>query len=133
MPVPRDLECYLPEFMEVNISRDELAGIYDGLVVPVLHEMLDRGRGAEWQYRVSRRLPIVARHRGIARETVREMEESIVAAFGSFGLGVEAVGTIEGPQVTRVRLKPGHRGSKLHRWRTARKTCRWLSTLINRH
>jgi hypothetical protein len=24
------LEYYLPEFMEVNIFRDELAGIYDG-------------------------------------------------------------------------------------------------------
>src|SRR5262249_15707378 len=36
---PGTLEYYLPEFMEVNISRDELAAFYDGLVVPVLHEM----------------------------------------------------------------------------------------------
>ena len=35
-----------------------------------------------------------------------KIERDIVTAFGSFGLGVEAVGTIEGPQVTRVRLKP---------------------------
>jgi S-DNA-T family DNA segregation ATPase FtsK/SpoIIIE len=34
------------------------------------------------------------------------IEQDIVTAFGSFGLGVQAVGTIEGPQVTRVRLKP---------------------------
>src|ERR1700693_134000 len=38
------LEYYLPEFMDVNISRDELAGIYEGLVLPVLLEMFGRER-----------------------------------------------------------------------------------------
>ena len=40
------------------------------------------------------------------RKAIRRSEQVLSAAFGSFGLGVEAVGTIEGPQVTRVRLKP---------------------------
>ncbi len=39
-------------------------------------------------------------------ESRSKIEQDIVTAFRSFGLGVEAVGTIEGPQVTRVRLKP---------------------------
>jgi S-DNA-T family DNA segregation ATPase FtsK/SpoIIIE len=90
------LEYYLPEFMEVSISRDELADIYDGLVVPVLHEIF----AAEPQ-RVAKEPKA-----GAAASPTRSIERDIVRAFGSFGLSVEAVGTIEGPQVTRVRLKP---------------------------
>ena len=39
-------------------------------------------------------------------ESSSNIELDIVAAFGSFGLGVEAVGTVEGPQVIRIRLRP---------------------------
>jgi S-DNA-T family DNA segregation ATPase FtsK/SpoIIIE len=96
------LEYYLPEFMEVNISRDELADIYDGLVVPVLLEMFaaePEGTAMESESATARPLTRIA-------ESHSRIEQDIVTAFSSFGLGVEAVGTIEGPQVTRVRLKP---------------------------
>ena len=96
------LEYYLPEFMEVNISRDELAGIYDGLVLPVLHEMFaaePEGTAENWE-------PAAAGRPRDPPKAIRRSRKSIVTAFGSFGLGVEAVGTIEGPQVIRVRLRP---------------------------
>jgi DNA segregation ATPase FtsK/SpoIIIE, S-DNA-T family len=96
------LEYYLPEFMEVNISRDELAGIYEGLVMPVLREMFAAGPGRQTtdaERRAAEAPPSIATTRS-------KIEQEIVAAFGSFGLSVNAVGTIEGPQVTRVRLKP---------------------------
>ena len=101
------LEYYLPEFMEVGISREELAGIYDGLVVPVLQDMF----APDTTRRVATpgapaTPPIVAPSPTGLPRNHSAIEQSIVAAFGSFGLGVEAVGTIEGPQVTRVRLKP---------------------------
>jgi S-DNA-T family DNA segregation ATPase FtsK/SpoIIIE len=93
------LEYYLPEFMEVNISRNELADIYGGLVVPVLHEMF----GAESESIAGESELATA---ASPAESHSNIERDIVKAFGSFGLGVEAVGMIEGPQVTRVRLKP---------------------------
>jgi hypothetical protein len=96
------LEYYLPTFMEVNISRNELAGIYDGLVVPVLHEMF----AAEPEDIAGELEPATAQSPTRPAENRTKIEREIVTAFGSFGLGVEAVGTIEGPQVIRVRLKP---------------------------
>jgi FtsK/SpoIIIE family/FtsK alpha domain/PD-(D/E)XK nuclease superfamily len=92
------LEYYLPEFMEVTISRDELAGIYVGLVVPVLHQMFAAA--------ADEAAPVIAADTTRVAERPSKIERDIVNAFSSFGLGVEAVGTIEGPQVTRVRLKP---------------------------
>jgi S-DNA-T family DNA segregation ATPase FtsK/SpoIIIE len=96
------LEYYLPEFMEVSISRDELAGIYDGLVVPVLLEMF----AAEPKQPVDEPESAAPMSPTGIGESHSKIEQHIVEAFGSFGLGVEAVGTIEGPQITRVMLKP---------------------------
>jgi S-DNA-T family DNA segregation ATPase FtsK/SpoIIIE len=96
------LEYYLPEFMEVNISRGELAGIYDGLVVPVLHEMFAaEPKGVAGESELT-----TAASSTSTPENHSRIEEDIVTAFGAFGLSVEAIGTIEGPQVIRVRLKP---------------------------
>ena len=63
-----------------------------------------------------------------AAESHSNIERDIVKAFGSFGLGVEAVGTIEGLQVTRVRLKPAS-GVKV----ASPKTCRWRLPWISQH
>jgi adenosyl cobinamide kinase/adenosyl cobinamide phosphate guanylyltransferase len=93
------LEYYLPEFMEVSISRDELAGIYAGLVVPVLNDMFaTKSDSASAGPDAPAGIESVGSH--------PKIEQEIARAFGLFGLGVEAVGTIEGPQVTRVRLRP---------------------------
>jgi hypothetical protein len=49
------LEYYLPEFMEVKVSAQELADIYQSLVDPVLWEMFvqrERRRGLEREIRI---------------------------------------------------------------------------------
>ncbi|MGH6839906.1 MAG: DNA translocase FtsK [Methylocella sp.] len=86
------LEYYLPEFMDVSISRQELADIYAGLVAPVLKEM----------FAPESNTPAISR-KGSDRS---ELVADVVAAFGAFDLRVEAVGVVEGPQVKRIRLKP---------------------------
>jgi DNA segregation ATPase FtsK/SpoIIIE, S-DNA-T family len=93
------LEYYLPKFLEVSISPDELAGIYACLVVPVLQEMF----AADSESAVAEPCAPAVR---AAAGNHSKIEQDIVEAFGSFGLGVEAVGTVQGPQVTRIRLRP---------------------------
>jgi S-DNA-T family DNA segregation ATPase FtsK/SpoIIIE len=84
------LEYYLPEFMEVNVSVQELADIYQSLVAPVLREIFVRGSNA---------LKPTDREQG-------KVAEQIVDAFKAFGLSVEAGDVVEGPQVTRVKVRP---------------------------
>jgi FtsK/SpoIIIE family/FtsK alpha domain/PD-(D/E)XK nuclease superfamily len=86
------LEYYLPEFMEVNISTQELADIYASLVAPVLLEMF------------APEVKSPARKTNVSGQS--ELAADIVEAFRAFDLGVEAVGVVEGPQVTRIKLKP---------------------------
>jgi S-DNA-T family DNA segregation ATPase FtsK/SpoIIIE len=86
------LEYYLPEFMEVNVSARELADIYQGLVDPVLRDMFVDGGIA------SAPKPEDCKQGAVA--------EQIVSAFKAFGLSVEASDVVEGPQVTRVKVKP---------------------------
>jgi hypothetical protein len=86
------LEYYLPEFMEVNVSAEELADIYQGLVDPVLREMFLPGSTASVAKPAHRKPDAVA--------------AQIVKAFKAFGLSVEAGDVVEAPQVTRVKVKP---------------------------
>ena len=98
------LEYYLPEFMEVNVSTRELADIYQGLVDPVLRDMFVAGAIASAPKPEDRKQDAVA--------------EQIVSAFKAFGLSVEASDVVEGPQVTRVKVKPaaGVKVASLANW-----------------
>jgi S-DNA-T family DNA segregation ATPase FtsK/SpoIIIE len=86
------LEYYLPEFMEVNVSVQELADIYQNLVDPVLREMFVPVSSAGGPKAADRRQGAVA--------------AQIVDAFKAFGLSVEAGDVVEAPQVTRVKVRP---------------------------
>jgi len=85
------VEYYLPEFMEVPVSAEELADIYRGLVEPVLREMFDTAKHGS------------AKPAGSDR---RDVAKRVVDAFKAFGLSVEAGDVVEGPQVTRVKVRP---------------------------
>jgi S-DNA-T family DNA segregation ATPase FtsK/SpoIIIE len=85
------VEYYLPRFMEVTVSAEELADIYRGLVEPVLREMFDTAK------------PGSAKPVGSDR---RDVAKRVVDAFKAFGLSVEAGDVVEGPQVTRVKVRP---------------------------
>jgi S-DNA-T family DNA segregation ATPase FtsK/SpoIIIE len=86
------LEYYLPEFMEVSISVQELADIHQSLVDPVLREMFAT--------------PSTARGPTATEREIGAVGEQIVDAFKAFGLSVEASDVVEGPQVTRVKVRP---------------------------
>ncbi len=86
------LEYYLPEFMEVNVSTEELADIYQSLVDCVLREMFIPGTTT------SASKPAVPKSDAVAQQ--------IINSFSAFGLSVEASDVIEGPQVTRVKVRP---------------------------
>ena len=86
------LEYYLPEFMEVNVSAQELADIYQSLVDPVLREMFVPGSLASTPKPADRKQGAVA--------------ERVVNSFKAFGLSVEASDVVEGPEVTRVKVRP---------------------------
>jgi FtsK alpha domain/FtsK/SpoIIIE family/PD-(D/E)XK nuclease superfamily len=86
------LEYYLPEFMEVSVSAQELADIYQSLVGPVLREMFVPESITGTPKPPDRKPGAVA--------------EQIVNAFKAFGLSVEAGEVVQGPQVTRVKVRP---------------------------
>jgi S-DNA-T family DNA segregation ATPase FtsK/SpoIIIE len=95
------LEYYLPHFMEVNVSVEELADIYQSLVDPVLREMFVNGSIVAPSKAGDRKDNNVS-----TADKPRLVAEQIVNAFKAFGLSVEAGDVVEGPQVTRVKVKP---------------------------
>lgn len=96
------LEYYLPDFMEVVISGQELADIYHDLVEPTLEEMFGSSTrvGAPPQPKVED-----DRTRSQASQP-DDLAARVVAAFSEFKLGAESLGVVKGPQVLRVKLKP---------------------------
>ena len=70
-------------------------------MVPVLQEMFV----AESEDIVAESVLVTRASPAAAAEGHSSIERDIVNTFGSFDLGVEAVGTIKGPQVTRVRAE----------------------------
>ncbi|RAI39834.1 DNA translocase FtsK [Rhodoplanes roseus] len=91
------LEYYLPEFSDVQVSRDDLADIFAGLVAPVLQEMFLQPRPAT---------PAAAAAPEHAAPDRGALAQKVVAAFRGFNLGVEVSGVVEGPQLVRLRLTP---------------------------
>jgi S-DNA-T family DNA segregation ATPase FtsK/SpoIIIE len=88
------LEYYLPEFSEVAVSRAELFDIFETMAAPVLQQML-----APKPTPKPTRVAFSSDHDALAAR--------VVEAFASFKLAVEAAGSFEGPQLVRLRLKPG--------------------------
>jgi S-DNA-T family DNA segregation ATPase FtsK/SpoIIIE len=92
------LEYYLPEFHEVPVSQTDLKDIFSGVVTPVMREMFspkpkvgsppDRGSASP-------------------RADLTALGKTVVDAFRGFDLRVEAASLVEGPQLVRLRLKPG--------------------------
>jgi FtsK alpha domain/PD-(D/E)XK nuclease superfamily len=88
------LEYYSPDFMEVTLTKEELADIYKEIVAPVLLEMF-AARAAERN---------VAQSSEAAGETKEEAK--VVEAFKSFNLEVASDGIIRGPQIIRIKVRP---------------------------
>jgi len=95
------LEYYLPEFMEMSISREELADIYTGSVEPILDQMFGPGSKA-----ASAPVQRPVEPRGADTRGHSDLMAKVVAAFNEFNLNVEPMEIIQGPQVRRVKVKP---------------------------
>lgn len=97
------LEYYLPEFSELHVTRDDLAGIFSDMVAPVLRELFPTARSAaETGLRPARaETPAQKRDPGVAL-----LGHRVITAFGAHNLGVEVTGVIQGPQLVRIKLTP---------------------------
>jgi S-DNA-T family DNA segregation ATPase FtsK/SpoIIIE len=104
------LEYYLPNFMEISVSPKQLADIYVGLVEPVLYEMFAKGsKPAPATPKSNPALATPERdrlHTTAEASAGSDLATKVVEAFGEFNLSVEAMGVVQGPQVTRIKLKP---------------------------
>ena len=98
------LEYYLPQFKEMPVSPQELRDIYADLVAPVLTEMFAPKPPKQMAKAAPTSPPVPPPPPSSAGAA--DLGEKIVAAFRSYGLGVDIAGVIEGPQVRRVKLKP---------------------------
>lgn len=97
------LEYYLPDFMEVAISSQELADIFADLVEPTLREMFEPSAHV-----LSPPPQPNVRNDEIKPQLLasEDLAAQVVTAFSEFKLGAESLGTVRGPQVLRVKLKP---------------------------
>jgi RecB family exonuclease len=104
------LEYYLPNFMEIPVSPNQLADIYVGVVEPVLYEMFAKGsKPAPVTPKSKPAQPTPERdrsHSAAEASAGSDLATKVVAAFGEFNLSVEVMGVVQGPQVTRIKLKP---------------------------
>lgn len=78
------LEYYEPTLNQLHVTPDELRGIFNDLVVPVI-EMLTADKG----------------------KTVQpDLSQQIVQTFAAFNLEVTVIGKIEAPQLNRYKVRP---------------------------
>jgi S-DNA-T family DNA segregation ATPase FtsK/SpoIIIE len=94
------LEYYLPDFMEVIVSGEELTDIFAGLVEPVLNEMFGHSRNAS-----TSSTTLNSAHSG-ERTSTDDLATKVVATFAEFNLNVESMGVVQGPQIQRIKLRP---------------------------
>ncbi|WP_395745630.1 DNA translocase FtsK [Prosthecobacter sp.] len=93
------LEYYLPELEVIEVPAEDLTGIFDDLVLPVLTEIA-----------TDRRQPLAAakpppKHEPNVQDD-DDTADKITSCFGSFGLPVVMTGRQEGPQLVRYTLQP---------------------------
>ncbi len=91
------LEYYSPDFMDVMLTKEELADIYADLVAPVLQEMFAPRAAVEEE-----KIVVPPAASGI----ISDEERRVVEAFKSFNLEVTSDGIIRGPQIIRIKIRP---------------------------
>jgi S-DNA-T family DNA segregation ATPase FtsK/SpoIIIE len=94
------LEYYLPGFEEIKISRTDLDGLFQDLVIPVLEELFRKAPDRATVPPPSTKLPTKSRSKG------DDVANQIVAAYADFKLPVEVVSVTDAPQIFRFSIKP---------------------------
>jgi S-DNA-T family DNA segregation ATPase FtsK/SpoIIIE len=104
------LEYYEPELHEVTVSREDLEGLFEDMIRPILGEIA--GTGPAPPARPGDREEAAPAPEGEAGADRRDLSEAIKRCFADFKLEVDVVGRQEAPQLVRYRVKPA-RGVKV--------------------
>ena len=98
------LEYYEPEVREVAVSREDLEGLFEDVVMPVLFEMTGESLrkvpsdgGISWPGRT---------RKTDERETTEDLSEKLKKSFADFNLDVDVIGRQEAPQLVRYKVRP---------------------------
>lgn len=98
------LEYYEPEVHEVAVSKEDLAGLFEDVVTPVLYEMIGESfappeshKGISWTGKTRKR---------DERRSTENLSEKIRRSFADFKLDVDVLGRLEAPQLVRYKVKP---------------------------
>jgi S-DNA-T family DNA segregation ATPase FtsK/SpoIIIE len=98
------LEYYEPELHEVSVSREDLEGLFEDIVKPVLYEIAgEKQPPAEPNEETS--VSSKSEEKGVRRAR-RDLSEAIRKCFADFKLEVKVLGQQEAPQLVRYKVKP---------------------------
>jgi S-DNA-T family DNA segregation ATPase FtsK/SpoIIIE len=98
------LEYYEPELHEVAVSREDLEGLFEDMVKPVLYEIAGEKPPPSEPHEET---PFPSKsEKKETKEAKRDLSEAIRKCFADFKLEVEVLGHQEAPQLIRYKLKP---------------------------
>jgi S-DNA-T family DNA segregation ATPase FtsK/SpoIIIE len=98
------LEYYEPELHEVVVSKEDLEGLFEDIVKPVLYEITGEKLPPS---KPREEIPVTNEPRDVkAKPGKKDLSEAIRKCFADFKLDVEVLGQQEAPQLVRYRLKP---------------------------
>jgi DNA segregation ATPase FtsK/SpoIIIE, S-DNA-T family len=99
------LEYYEPEVREVAVPKEDLEGLFEDVVVPVLHEMFGEGFGPPKAHKTVQGIGKAGAKDGGGQP--QDISEKIRKSFAEFKLDVQVLGKQEAPQLVRYKVKPG--------------------------
>jgi len=98
------LEYYEPEMHEVAVSKEDLAGLFEDVVAPVLYEMVGESIPRS---RLHEEIPWNGQpEKKDTKKILEDLSEEIKKSFADFKLDVEVFGRQEAPQLVRYKVKP---------------------------
>jgi DNA segregation ATPase FtsK/SpoIIIE, S-DNA-T family len=98
------LEYYEPEVHEVAVSKEDLAGLFENVVAPVLYEMVGESLpSSKFHEEISWN---VKTEKKDTKKIIDNLSKEIKKSFADFKLDVEVLGRQEAPQLVRYKVKP---------------------------
>ena len=99
------LEYYEPEVREVAVSKEDLEGLFEDVVIPVLYKIVGEAvPSPKLQETIS---PKGKGEKIDAKQETGDLSGKIRKSFADFNLEVEVLGRQEAPQLVRYKVKPG--------------------------
>jgi S-DNA-T family DNA segregation ATPase FtsK/SpoIIIE len=93
------LEYYEPRLYEVTVAKEDLDGLFDEVVSPILYELV----GEEVPHPSVETAKVQP---PVDTKIAPDLSEAIRTCYASFSLGVEVIGKQEAPQLVRYKVKP---------------------------